>query len=101
MTTVHNLDDTERLSCRIRRDIKRQIEEAASLLGLSITSFTEATLAEKAASVIANAERIVLSQRDFEAFVEAITHPSPPTPELVKAMEEYERLRKEEPEGNW
>ena len=91
-----------RLSCRVDLRIKRRAEEAAALAGQSITDFTEAALAEKADAVFARFERLQLSARDFDRFVRAIEAPSrPPTPELTSAMREYERQRRDEPEGNW
>jgi hypothetical protein len=45
--------------------------------------------------------QIQLSERDFERFAAAITASKPPTAELVAAMQEYEKQRALEPEGNW
>jgi uncharacterized protein (DUF1778 family) len=91
----------DRINCRVSPAIKQRAEEAAHLLGQSITAFTESALAEKAQQVLADHEKIVLSERDFERFVEIITNPSPPTPALVRAMREYEAQRDAEPDGNW
>lgn len=94
--------DTEhyaRLSCRVSRRIKDQAEEAASLLGQSITDFTEAALAEKAQAVFETQERITLSKRDFDRFVALIDNPKPPTPELQNAMAEYSRLQDAHPQA--
>ncbi len=93
---------TARWSCRIDPRIKQRAEEAAALLGQSITDFTESALEEKAQAVFERFERIVVSERDFAAFVAAIqAPPKPPTPELLAAAAEYKRRRAQEPEGNW
>jgi uncharacterized protein (DUF1778 family) len=89
-----------RLSCRVSARIKHRAEEAASLLGQSITDFTEAALAEKAQTVLDMHARITLSERDFARFVELIDNPKPPTPELVGAMAEYQRLKAANPQSN-
>ncbi len=89
-----------RLNCRVDAGIKQQAEEAAALLGQSITDFTEAALAEKAQAVLEKHERIVLSQRDFARFVQQIENPEPPTPELREAMAEYRRLQSAHPDAN-
>jgi uncharacterized protein (DUF1778 family) len=89
-----------RLSCRVSAKIKGRAEEAASILGLSITDFTEAALADKAQAVIEQNERISLSQRDFEAFVRAIEEPAEPTPKLREELERYGKLKREQPESN-
>jgi uncharacterized protein (DUF1778 family) len=90
-----------RLSCRVKTTIKERAEEAAGLLGLSITDFTEEALEEKAQVVFERHEKIILSKRDFERFVEIIENPEPPTPELIAAMKEYQKLKAENPGGNW
>ena len=92
---------SDRLNCRISPAIKQRAEEAAQLLGQSITAFTEAALAEKAQSVLEQHEKLILSERDFERFMEAIHNPQPPTPALVVAMRDYEKMRAENPDGNW
>src|SRR5438105_116403 len=94
-------EQTARLSCRVDPRIKQRAEEAAALLGQSMTDFTEAALKEKAEAVLEQVHRIQLSERDFERFATAINAPTPPTAELVAAMREYERQRDQEAEGNW
>ena len=84
--------ETARLNCRVDARIKQRAEEAARLLGQSITDFTEAALAEKAQAVFERAGRIELSERDFDRFVEAINRPAAPTPALQEAAEEYRRV---------
>ncbi len=93
MKSASTMQETDyaRLSCRVEAGIKRQAEQAASLLGQSITDFTETALAEKAQSVLERHERIVLSRRDFARFAELVENPPPPTPALRKAMAEYQR----------
>lgn len=80
-----------RLSCRVSARIKRQAEEAAALLGQSITDFTESALADKAQAVLEKHERISMSDRDFARFVAAIEQPEPPTDALKAAVAEYRR----------
>ncbi len=99
-TEVHASRSYARLNCRVDASIKQQAEEAASLLGQSITDFTEAALAEKAQTVLEKHERIVLSERDFARFVQQIENPEPPTPQLQDAMAEYRRLQLAYPDAN-
>lgn len=83
--------DYARLSCRVQTRIKKSVEQAASLLGQSITDFTEAALAEKAQSVLERHTRITLTERDFTRFVELVENPPPPTAALRAAMADYQR----------
>lgn len=98
MSTLLQNKNNDRLNCRISPAIKRQAEAAAQALGQSITAFTETALAEKAQSVLAEQERIVLSERDFERFVEILNDPTPPAPALVRAMRDYEVTRAAHPD---
>lgn len=83
-----------RLNCRVSARIKRQAEEAAALLGQSITDFTESALADKAQAVLERHERILLSERDFARFVAAIENPAEPTEGLKALMAEHrQRVR--------
>ena len=92
--------DQTRLSCRVSARIKQQVEEAAALLGQSITDFTESALAEKAQAVLDHHERIVLSDRDFARFVELVESPKSPTAALRSAMSEYSALSMTHPASN-
>ena len=78
-----------RLSCRVSVRIKHQAEEAAALIGQSITAFTESALADKAQAVLERHERISLSDRDFARFVAAIEQPDQPTEALKAAVTDY------------
>jgi uncharacterized protein (DUF1778 family) len=87
-------DKNARLSCRIRSRTKERVEAAARLLGQSITDFTEAALDEKALHVLAEEERILLSEQAFREFVAAISsEPEKPTPKLLSAVERYKQHR--------
>lgn len=88
----------DRINCRISPTLKARVEEAAQTLGQSITAFTETALAEKAHSVLAEQERIVLSEQQFARFVEILEDPAPPAPALVRAMQEYQSTKAAHPD---
>ena len=81
-----------RLSCRVRAQIKSRAEEAAALLGQSITDFTESALADKAQAVIESHSRISLSERDFKHFVAVLSKRKKPTKALRDAVSEFRKL---------
>lgn len=89
MASIPNETHHARLSCRIDVRIKQRAEEAAALLGQSITDFTELALAEKANLVLAQHSTIALSERDFERFVTHIDVGAAPTAALQQAVERY------------
>ena len=90
-----------RINCRVNISIKKRAEEAAEILGQSITAFTETALAEKAEEVFSRFGTIRFSERDFQRFVKAINSPHHPTAKLRKAAAQYKRLRVRSPESNW
>jgi len=90
-----------RINCRVSPSIKKRAEEAAEILGQSITAFTETALAEKAEEVFSRFGAIRLSERDFQRFVKAINAPARPTMKLRKAAAEYQRLRARKSQANW
>lgn len=90
-----------RINCRVDASIKRRAEEAAEILGQSITAFAETALAEKAEEVFSRFGSIRLSERDFQLFVKAINNAPPPAAKLRKAAAAYKRLRIRNPESNW
>lgn len=89
---------SERLNCRISLVVKQQAEAAAQVMGLSITAFTETALAEKAQHVLAEQERIVLSETQFARFVEILEDKTPPTSALQEAMKQYQTAKAAHPE---
>src|SRR5258708_40217330 len=82
-----------RVNCRVSASIKRHAEEAAEILGQSITAFTETALAEKAEQVFSRFTAIRLSEQDFKRFLTVINNPPAPTVKLRKAAAEYKKLR--------
>lgn len=91
----------DRLNCRINPAVKKKAEHAAQLLGQSITAFTEDALAEKAQSVLDPENRLVLSERDFDGFVERVNNPNLASPALKKAAERFKAVSQKHPEANW
>lgn len=85
-------DKSARLSCRIRPVVKEQAEAAARLLGQSMTDFAETALEEKAKTVLAENERIVLSEHAFSEFLAAISgEPEAPSQQLLEAVVLYKQ----------
>lgn len=83
-----------RIHCRVSHELKDQVESAARICGQSLTAFTETALAEKAHQVLQEQERITLSQKAFQAFLEAIqAPPAAPSAKLLAAVRDYQRKR--------
>jgi uncharacterized protein (DUF1778 family) len=81
-----------RLSMRVDEATKAILEQAASLEGLSVTSFVlrQATLGAR--SVISEHDRLVLSDRDRDTFVALLDNPPAPTEALRRAARRHKQL---------
>ncbi len=95
------LKNSDRLNCRIRVEVKRRAEEAASLAGQSITAFTEAALEEHAQAIFERHERLQVSPRDFSRVADLLASPPAPKQNLVAALRDYEKQKGREKTGNW
>lgn len=79
----------ERIDARMPRDTKRIIEQAASLVGVTVSDFVIAQAYQAAQTVIKERERWVLNRAQSQAFVEAILNPPEPGHALKRAAARY------------
>ncbi len=59
----------ERIDLRISSELKRLIEKAAALSGMTTTSFIASTVVARSREVVREAEEIRLSNRDRDIFL--------------------------------
>ena len=83
---------TERLNLRTTSDQNALIRRAAALKGQNVTDFVLSSVVETAKSTIETFERMTLSVRDSEAFVDALINPPAPAPAARGAAKRYQRL---------
>ena len=89
METVKNKSD--RLSVRLNTDQKLLIDQAAQALGVSTSGFVLSYALEAANTIIAQRNRIELSERDWNRFLEIISEDAEPTPAAIEAAKRYKR----------
>jgi len=82
----------ERLETRLTADQKSLIERAAALQGRTVTDFVLASVQEAARRAIDEHQRIDLSVRDSEAFVEAFLNPQPVNERLRDTVRRYRQM---------
>lgn len=87
---VRETQDT-RLDVRLPDDNKKLIEQAASLLGQTVSAFTVSTLVREAQEVVERFAVLRLSGRDRDAFLAALDNPPEPNTRLRKAARQYGR----------
>lgn len=83
---------TARLEARIAPDALAVVKRAAELQGRSVSDFVVAAAQEAANRAIEEAQIIRLSVEDQRAITEAILHPPPLTPAMMRAVSRHRRL---------
>ena len=82
---------SERLEARVSADQKKLIERAAALQGRTVTDFVLTSVQEAARRAIEEHQRLDLSVRDSQAFVEALLNPQPVNDRLRETVRRYRR----------
>jgi uncharacterized protein (DUF1778 family) len=83
--TPHNT----RLDVRLAANHKDLIEQAASLLGQSVSAFTVSTLVREAGQVVESLAALQLGNRDRDAFLAAMNAPPRPSVRLRRAAKQH------------
>ena len=78
-----------RLDVRLAADHKDLIEQAASLLGQSVSAFTVSTLVREAGQVVEQLAALQLSNRDRDTFLTALDNPPDPSDRLRRAAQNH------------
>lgn len=79
----------ERLETRVTPDQKSLIERAAALQGRTVTDFVLTSVQDAARRAIEEHQRMDLSIRDSQAFVEALINPQPVNARLQDTVRHY------------
>lgn len=79
----------ERLETRVTAAQKSLVERAAALQGRTVTDFVLTSVQEAAHRAIEEHQRVELSVRDSEAFVDALVHPQPVNARLRETVRRY------------
>lgn len=84
----------DRLEIRTSDKERRQFEEAALLLGMTLSDFLRRTALERSVDVIRQNNCIILSNEDRDAFLNALENPPEPNKKLKQAMKYHKKLIK-------
>ena len=79
----------ERLEARVTAEQKTLIEHAAALQGRTMTDFVLTSVQDAARRAIEDHQRLDLSVRDSQAFVEALLNPLPVNDRLRDTVRRY------------
>jgi uncharacterized protein (DUF1778 family) len=80
-----------RIDARLSGDLKELLERAALLQGRTVTAFVLASAEEAALKTIKDHDMIRLTERDREAFVNALLNPPAPSERLRAAAAAYRK----------
>ncbi|NCJ05929.1 DUF1778 domain-containing protein [Synechococcales cyanobacterium C] len=81
-----------RLEARVTAEQKQLMERAAGLRGQNLTEFMVAVLAEAATQIVKDSDLIELTDRDRQAFTEALLKPTPPSDQAYTDAQWYRQV---------
>lgn len=77
---------TERINIRSTKDAKNIIEQAANLLGLSVSSFMMQSSFERAKDLLKSAHELKVNAADRDMLMTLLDKPRPANDEMKKLM---------------
>ena len=83
----------ERIDLRTSSEIKELIVRAASTSGVSVSAFLLGAAQERAKQILAEAEMVTLTSRDWNAFAKALDNAEKHRPKLSGAIERHRNWR--------
>lgn len=91
MPTLQKKKPKTRLDFRLDTEAKEVITQAAYVTGKSLSEFAVSSLVQSAQEVLEKHQTITFSNRDFDAFLEAIESEELPNDALKRAAERYQQ----------
>ena len=86
---------TNRIDLRVSKEQKELLETAASIKGLSLSSYLLTNCLSIAQADIVEHQKLVLSDRDRDLFLSLVANPPQPNQDLVAAMQEFQQEHEE------
>ena len=86
MPSVNPHTESARINLRTSPEAKALIERAAAIMGSTVSSFMLQNAYEAARRLVAQQEVLTLSDRDRDAFLNALENPAAPTQALIDLM---------------
>ena len=84
----------ERIDLRTSPEVKELIVRAASTTGMTLSAFLLGTAQERAKQILAEAETVTLTSRDWHVFAKSLDKTEKPRPKLSAAMNRHRDWQK-------
>jgi len=81
------LDDSDRMNIRVKPEVKARLLRAAALRHTDLTNFVTQSALREAEAVIAEADAVKASERDFARILELLDNPPKPNNRMRAAAE--------------
>ena len=81
------LDDSDRMNIRVKPEVKARLLRAAALRHTDLTNFVTQSALREAEAVIAEADIVKASERDFARILELLDNPPKPNNRMRAAAE--------------
>ena len=91
-TKANKIKKTARLEARVTQEQKQLMERAAFWRGQNLTEFMVSVLAEASMQIIKDCELLQLTDRDRQAFADALLNPPTPSDRAYVDAQWYEQI---------
>ena len=85
-SSFFNSVKNSRFEAKLNDKFKEFLQEAANLQGSDLSTFVLTAAAEKARKIVSEAEAIILTEKEHQAFKEILKNPPKATQELKELM---------------
>jgi uncharacterized protein (DUF1778 family) len=85
-----SINKQKRIDLRISEEQKQLLERAAQLKGMSLSSYLLSNSLAAAQTDLESYQKLVLSNRDQDLFIDLLTNPPKPNPALREAMRQFQ-----------
>lgn len=82
----------QRIDLRLTDEDKKMIEEAAAMTNQTVTQFLVNSASERAAEVIEQHRRLILSEESWNRVMDAIENPPAPNDKLKRAVKRLQNM---------
>ncbi|PTA93506.1 DUF1778 domain-containing protein [Kosakonia sp. H7A] len=82
----------QRIDLRLTDEDKKMIEEAAAMTNQTVTQFLVNSASERAAEVIEQHRRLILSEESWTRVMDAIENPPAPNDKLKRAAKRLQNM---------